>query len=81
MVVGVTLNLAIWFAIHVLFREVVTVNGFGLSFATPVLVSIDPWALLLAAGVMIAVFRFNIGVLQTLAAYTAAGVLLYLFGA
>ncbi len=80
-VVGVILNLAIWFAIHVLFREVVTVNGFGLSFAAPVLASIDPRALLLTAGAMIAVFRFNIGVLQTLAASMAAGVLLYLFGA
>ena len=80
-VVGVILNLAIWFAVHVLFREVVTVNGFGPSFAAPVLASIDPWALLLTTGAMIAVFRFNIGVLQTLAACMAAGVLLYLFGA
>jgi hypothetical protein len=30
---------------------------------------------------MIAVFRFNVGMLQTLAACMAAGVLLYLFGA
>ncbi|KAF0208338.1 MAG: chromate transporter [Methylocystaceae bacterium] len=80
-VVGVILNLAIWFAIHVLFGEVVAVHGFGLSFAAPVLASVNPWALLLTAGAMIAVFRFNVGMLQTLAACMAAGVLLYLFGA
>ncbi|NUJ81376.1 chromate efflux transporter [Methylocystis sp. FS] len=80
-VVGVILNLAIWFAIHVLFGEVVAVHGFGLSFAAPMLASVNPWALLLTAGAMIAVFRFNVGMLQTLAACMAAGVLLYLFGA
>ena len=31
-VVGVILNLSIWFAIHTLFREVVHVRRFGLSF-------------------------------------------------
>ena len=38
-VLGVILNLAIWFAIHVVFREVVAVRGFGFAFERPV------WAL------------------------------------
>ena len=46
-VVGVILNLAIWFAVHVLFRETIPIRGFGLSFEVPVLSSVDALALLL----------------------------------
>ena len=80
-VVGVILNLAIWFGIHTLFREVRHVEGVGLSFDAPVLASVDPWALLLAAAAMIAMFRFKVGMIPTLAACSAAGVVLYLMGA
>ncbi len=79
-VVGVILNLAIWFAIHTLFREVVRVRGYGLSFDAPVLASVDPWALVLALGAAIAIFRFKAGMLQTLAACCAVGVVLYFAG-
>ena len=47
-VVGVILNLSIWFAIHTLFREVIPVHSFGLSFGMPVLSSVDIPALVLA---------------------------------
>jgi chromate transporter len=80
-VVGVILNLAIWFGIHTLFREVRQVESFGLSFDAPVPASVDPWALLLAAAAMIAMFRFNVGMIPTLAACSMAGVVLYLVGA
>jgi chromate transporter len=80
-VVGVILNLAIWFGIHTLFREVRHVEVVGLSFDAPVFASIDPWALLLAAAAMIAMFRFKVGMIPTLAACSAAGVVLYLVGA
>jgi chromate transporter len=80
-VVGVILNLAIWFGIHTLFREVRHVESFGLSFDAPVPASVDPWALLLAAAAMIAMFRFNVGMIPTLAACSTAGVVLYLVGA
>ena len=40
-VVGVILNLSIWFALHTLFRETTPVRSFGLSFDMPVLSSID----------------------------------------
>ena len=43
-VVGVILNLAIWFAIHTVFREVRAFQGHLLNFDAPVLASIDPWA-------------------------------------
>ena len=80
-VVGVILNLAIWFAIHTLFRQTWPVRGFGLSFDAPVLSSADPWAVVLSLAAALAIFRFNVGMLQTLAACSAAGVALYVAGA
>lgn len=79
-VVGVILNLAIWFAIHTVFRETFPVRGFGFWFEAPVLRSVDPWALALSLAAAAAIFRFNAGMLQTLAACASAGVLLYLAG-
>src|SRR5437667_3972335 len=43
-VVGVVLNLAIWFAIHTIFRQTMPVRAFPLSFDAPVLTSVDGWA-------------------------------------
>ncbi|MDE2364059.1 MAG: chromate efflux transporter [Hyphomicrobiales bacterium] len=77
-VVGVILNLAIWFAIHTMFREVVAIRAYGLAFDAPVLASVDWWALALAVGAAIAIFRFNLGMLQTLAGCSAAGIALLL---
>ena len=79
-VVGVILNLAIWFAIHALFRATRHVNGFGLSFDAPVPASLNVWSLVLALGAAIAIFRFKVGMIPTLAASCAAGVVLYALG-
>jgi len=76
-VVGVILNLAIWFALHTWFHEVRHLRGFGLSFDVPVLSSVDPWALLLSAAAMVAIFRFKAGMIQTLLACSLAGFVLY----
>ena len=75
-VVGVIMNLALWFGLHVLFREVRSVNVFGLSPDWPVLASLDWRAALLAAAAMVAMLRFKIGMIPTLAACAAAGVVL-----
>ncbi|MBF9232669.1 chromate efflux transporter [Microvirga alba] len=80
-VVGVILNLAIWFAIHTIFREVRPVAWGPFSFSAPVLASVHSWALLLATAAIVAVFRFKMGMLQTLTATSAAGIALYLAGA
>ncbi len=79
-VVGVVMNLALWFALHVVFREVRTFGMFGIGPDLPVLASIDWRAALLAAAAMIAMLRFKVGMMPTLGACAAAGVLLtYLF--
>jgi chromate transporter len=79
-VVGVILNLSIWFALHTVFRETLPVRAFGLSFDTPVWSSIDLAALVLAIAAAVAIFRFNIGMLTVLGASCAAGVALRLSG-
>jgi chromate transporter len=79
-VVGVILNLSIWFALHTVFRETIPVHSYGLSFDMPKLASIDIPALALAVAAATAVFRFKLGMLTVLAGSCAAGVLLRLTG-
>jgi chromate transporter len=80
-VVGVVLNLAIWFAIHTIFREVSPVRAFGLAFEAPLLASVNVWALVLSVAAAVAIFRFKLGMIPTLAGCCAAGIALYLLGA
>ena len=61
-VVGVIANLAVWFALHVLFRKMVFVGGVGV----PVLGSVEPLALLLAVVAAVALFGLRVGVMWTL---------------
>jgi len=79
-VVGVILNLSIWFALHTLFRETVPVHAFPLNFDRPVLTSVDVPALVLSIAAATAIFRFKLGMLTVLAGSCAAGVALRLAG-
>ena len=80
-VVGVILNLSIWFALHTVFRDMQPVRSFGLSFDAPVLSSLDASALALALAAAIAIFRFNVNMLIVLAASCLAGIAVWLAGA
>jgi chromate transporter len=79
-VVGVVLNLAVWFAIHTVFRAVEPVAAGPLRFDMPVLASVDSWALLLSVGAVVAMLRFKAGAIPTLLVAAAAGILLHLTG-
>ena len=79
-VVGVILNLAIWFAIHVIWREVATLSAGPMALQLPVLGSIDWIAAGLSACALLAVFRFNIGMVKVLAGSALAGVLVHTLG-
>jgi chromate transporter len=79
-VVGVILNLAIWFAIHAMFRQVQPWRGFGVSVDLPVWSSLDPWAAGLSVAAIVAVFALGRGLPATLAASAAAGLLLHAAG-
>ncbi|MGG6892675.1 chromate efflux transporter [Rhizobium sp. BR 315] len=72
-IVGVILNLAAWFALHVLFSQAYPIHGFGISFDAPVLSSLNIASFVLTLGAMIAVFRFKVGMLTVLAACSTLG--------
>ncbi|MER8569686.1 chromate efflux transporter [Mesorhizobium sp. M0924] len=74
-VVGVILNLAVWFALHVLFRDLHEIGLLGMRLDVPVLGSINIPSLVLTLGAMLAVFRFKVGVIPVLAACSILGVL------
>lgn len=75
-VVGVILNLAVWFALHVLFRTVGELNLGWLRPAWPEWSSLDWKAALLSAFAMLAMLRWHVGMLPTLAICGAAGLIL-----
>src|SRR5467141_5104194 len=79
-VVGVILNLAIWFGIHTIFRATVPVRAFPFAFDAPILTSVDGWALALSVAAAVAIFRFKFGMLWTLAGSCAAGIVLFGLG-
>lgn len=79
-VVGVIANLAIWFALHVLFRTHVAFRAGPVAVDVPVVTSIDPAALLLAAVAAVCLFRLRLGVLKTLGIAAVLGIAVRLSG-
>ena len=65
-VVGVVLNLSVWFALHVLFREVGDATFGPIQTSLPVLSSLDWRAALLATLAAVLLFRFHAGMLVVL---------------
>jgi chromate transporter len=80
-VVGVILNLAVWFSLHVLFAELEPISGpLGGRLLVPVWQTIDLAALAIGAAAFVALFRFKLGMLPTLAGAMLAGAGLRLAG-
>lgn len=65
-VVGVILNLAIWFSLHTLFQEVRVFEGYGLALTIPVLSSVNHASFVLALIAVIAMFRLKLSMIKTL---------------
>jgi chromate transporter len=76
-VVGVVLNLAVWFASHVLFAELIERHWLGMKVEVPVLSSANIPSMILAAAALIAVFRFRANMIAVLGACSAAGLIYY----
>jgi chromate transporter len=72
-VVGVILNLAVWFALHVMFKDVGIFEAFGLRVAVPDLMTLDPIAVALVVTALIAVFVFRVGMIALLGAAAVVG--------
>jgi chromate transporter len=78
-VVGVILNLSIWFALHTLFGTVVEQHVAGARLLVPDWSTIDPAAVVIALAAMTAMLRFHVGMITTLAVSATAGLLYYLY--
>lgn len=73
-VVGVILNLAVWFALHVLFGRIGEVRSVGLRVLVPDWTTLNLPSLLIAVGAAVAIFRFKAGMLSVLAGAAACGI-------
>ncbi|HEY0437088.1 MAG TPA: chromate transporter, partial [Phenylobacterium sp.] len=73
-IVGVILNLAIWFAQHLLFAASVPWRLGPLSLDAPVLASLNLAALALSLAAAVALFRFRVGVIPVLLGSAVLGV-------
>jgi len=74
-VVGVILNLAVWFAVHTIFAGVQPWSWGWLALDLPVLTSFRTAAGVLAGTAIVAMFRFHLGIGWTLTGSAALGVL------
>ncbi|NHM18674.1 chromate efflux transporter [Tritonibacter mobilis] len=79
-VVGVILNLAVWFGLHVVFDEVRTIASFGPDLDVPVWSSINLAAAALVLGAVLAVFQFKLGPVTVLTGCALAGMALAALG-
>ncbi len=75
-VVGVIANLALWFALHVLFSRVAQVAAGPIRLQWPDLASFDWRAALITVLALALIFRAKWGIIATLAATAGAGLLL-----
>ncbi len=73
-VVGVILNLALWFALHVLFWSVRPWSGYGVQLDLPDPGSLDIGALALASAAILLLFRFKRGTGEVLIGCAIVGV-------
>jgi chromate transporter len=72
-VVGVVLNLSVWFAVHVMFASVDERRFGPLHLLVPDVSSVDVAAVVLASAAMIAMLRFHLSLPKTLAAAALLG--------
>lgn len=77
-VVGVILNLAVWFALHVVFAGIEERHIGPIRLLVPDFSRIDPAALVLCAGALVAMLRFRASMLATLGACAGLGLVVRL---
>ena len=81
-VVGVILNLAVWFGLHVLFGELSALDGpFGAELTVPDWATFQWFPAAMAVAAFVALVRFHTGMIPTLAATATLGALWRLLGA
>jgi chromate transporter len=73
-VVGVIANLSLWFALHVLFKNVGQLDVAVGSIWWPDWASLDWRALVIAAGAFVLLFRFKLGIIKLLGVAAMTGI-------
>jgi chromate transporter len=76
-VVGVVLNLAVWFFLHVIFSGLRESHALGMRLLIPEWETFRWAPFVIAVGAFIALFRFRQGMIQVLATSTVIGLLYY----
>jgi chromate transporter len=74
-VVGVVLNLAVWFTINTAFARVDEVRRYGIRLLSPEWVSVNLPAVAITLLAILAIFKFKVSVLKTLLACAGLGLL------
>jgi chromate transporter len=75
-VVGVIANLALWFALHVLFARVAVAEAGPMRLQVPELASFDWRAALISMVALVLIFRAKWGIIRTLGVTAAMGLVL-----
>ena len=76
-IVGVIINLALWFSLQVIFAQTLELQIAGLTILIPNLASIDLTALLIATGSLIAMQKYKLSMFKTLTISASVGVILF----
>lgn len=76
-VVGVVLNLAVWFSLHTIFGQVGETHTHGLRLYVPDLATLDITAAAIATGAFVAMFKLRWPMLRTLAVSATLGAALH----
>lgn len=79
-VVGVILNLAVWFGLHVVFGTLRTITTLGLDLDVPVWSTVNVASAALALAALVAVFRFKLGPVKVLVGCAVAGLAFHFVG-
>ena len=79
-IVGVVLNLAVWFAIHVVFEKVDQLQLGILRLYVPVWDTVNLVALALSAAALVAMLRFKIGMIPTMSVAAILGAIAFYAG-
>jgi len=77
-VVGVILNLAVWFSLHTAFGTVNEIHTLGMRLQVPDWRTLDIVSILIAIGAFVAMFRYELSMIPTLSASAVIGLLYHM---
>lgn len=79
-VVGVIANIALWFALHYIFTDIIVWDYRPIKMIWPNLASMDIAALLLTSSACLALFKFHLNIFLLIGLFACLGLMLQFFG-